>query len=76
MMYTKELLFNEFKDVTKKDQSKKKEIFTHRIAYLKSALKEDMIKVPRNFSNISITPEQLQNTIDCSSLQILETLSI
>jgi hypothetical protein len=24
-----------------------------------------MIKVPRNFSNISITPEQLQNTIDC-----------
>ena len=64
MMYTKELLFNEFKDVTKKDQSKKKETYTHRIAYL-SALKEDMIKVPRNFSNISITPEQLQNTIDC-----------
>ena len=66
MMYTKELLFNEFKDVTKKDQSKKKETYTHRIAYL-SALKEDMIKVPRNFSNISITPEQLQNTIDCWS---------
>ena len=64
MMYTKELLFNEFKDVTKKDQSKKKETYTHRIAYL-SALKEDMLKVPRNFSNISITPEQLQNTIDC-----------
>ena len=64
MMYTKELLFNEFKDVTKKDQSKKKETYTHRIAYL-SALKEDMIKVPRNFSNISITPEQLQNTINC-----------
>ena len=66
MMYTKELLFNEFKDVTKKDQSKKKETYTHRIAYL-SALKEDMIKVPRNFSNISITPDQLQNTIDCYS---------
>ena len=66
MMYTKELLFNEFKDVTKKDQSKKKETYTHRIAYL-SALKEDMIKVPRNFSNISITPEQLQNTINCWS---------
>ena len=64
MMYTKELIFNEFKDVTKKDQSKKKETYTHRIAYL-SALKEDMIKVPRNFSNISITPEQLQNTINC-----------
>jgi len=64
MMYTKELIFNEFKDVTKKDQSKKKETYTHRIAYL-SALKEDMIKVPRNFSNISITPDQLQNTIDC-----------
>ena len=64
MMYTKELIFNEFKDVTKKDKSKKKETYTHRIAYL-SALKEDMIKVHRNFSNISITPEQLQNTINC-----------
>ncbi len=52
--------------MTKKDQSKKKETYTHRIAYL-SALKEDMIKVPRNFSNISITPDQLQNTIDCWS---------
>ena len=66
MMYTKEMIFNEFKEVTKKDQSKKKETYTHRIAYL-SALKEDMIKVPRNFSNISISPEQLQNTIDCWS---------
>ena len=45
-MYTKEQLFNEFKDVTKKDQSKNKETYTHRIAYL-SALKEDIIKVFR-----------------------------
>jgi len=52
-MYTKEQLFNEFKDVTKKDQSKKNETYTHRIAYL-TALKEDMIKVPKNFSNLSI----------------------
>ena len=63
MMYTKELIFNEFKDVTKKDQSKKKETYTHRIAYL-SALKEDMIKVPKNFSNLSINEVQLQNLID------------
>ena len=63
-MYTKEQIFNEFKDVTKKDQSKKKETYTHRIAYLQS-LKEDMIKMPKNFTNISITPQQLQNTIDC-----------
>jgi len=62
-LYTKEQLFNEFKDVTKKDQSKNKETYTNRIAYL-SALKEDMIKVPRNFSNMSITPDQLQNLID------------
>lgn len=62
-MYTKEQIFTEFKDVTKKDQSKKKETYTHRISYL-SALKEDMIKVPKNFSNISITPDQLQNLID------------
>tara|TARA_R100000988_G_C3914755_1_gene123809 strand:- start:46 stop:393 length:348 start_codon:yes stop_codon:yes gene_type:complete len=65
-MYTKELIFSEFKEVTKKDQKKKKETYTHRIAYL-TALKEDMIKVPKHFSNISITPEQLQNTIDCWS---------
>ena len=63
-LYTKELLFTEFKEVTKKDQSKKKETFTHRIAYLKS-LKEDMIKMPKHFSNISMTTDQLQNTINC-----------
>ena len=63
MMYTKELIFNEFKEVTKKDQKKKKEIFTNRIEYLK-CLKEDMIKVPKNFSNINMTPDQLQNLID------------
>ena len=62
-MYTKEQLFNEFKDVTKKDQSKKNETYTHRIAYL-TALKEDMIKVPKNFSNLSINEVQLQNLID------------
>jgi len=62
-MYSKEQIFNEFKDVTKKDQSKKKETYTHRVAYLQS-LKEDMIKSPKNFSNISITPQQLQNLID------------
>jgi hypothetical protein len=63
MFYTKEMLFNEFKDVTKKDQSKKKETFTHRIAYL-TLLKEDMIKSPKNFSNVSLKPEQLQNLIN------------
>jgi len=62
-MYTKEQLFNEFKDVTQKDQSKNKETFTHRIAYLTS-LKEDMIKSPKNFSNLSINEVQLQNLID------------
>ena len=62
-LYTKEQLFNEFKDVTKKDQVKKKETYTHRIAYL-IALKEDMIQVPKNFSNMSITTDQLQNLID------------
>ena len=66
MMYTKELIFSEFKEVTKKDEKYKKPTYTNRIAYL-TALKEDMIKVPKNFSNISITPEQLQKTIDCWS---------
>ena len=64
MMYTKELIFNEFKEVTKKDVKSKKPSFKHRIAYLQS-LKEDMIKVPKNFSNWSVTPDQLQNTINC-----------
>lgn len=63
MFYTKEMIFNEFKDVTQKDQSKNKETFTHRIAYLTS-LKEDMIKAPKNFSNLSMTTDQLQNLID------------
>jgi len=62
MNITKEMIFTEFKDATKKDQSKKKETFTHRISYLKT-LKEDMIKVPKNFS-IKITPDQIQNLID------------
>ncbi len=62
-MYTKELVFTEFKEVTKRDQKGKKETFNHRIDYLKS-LKEDMIKNPKTFSNFRVTPEQLQNTID------------
>ena len=62
-MYTKELIFTEFKEVTKRDKKGKKETFNHRIDYLKS-LKEDMIKNPKTFSNFRVTPEQLQNTID------------
>ena len=63
MIYTKELLHNEFKEVTKKDQSKKKETFTHRVTYLQS-LKEDFDKSPKHFSNLNITSQQLQNLID------------
>ena len=63
MIYTKETLFKEFKDATKKDQVKKKEVFTNRISYLKT-LKEDMIKSPKYFTNISISSDQLQNLID------------
>ena len=61
MIITKEMIFDQFKDATKKDQSKKKETFTHRISYLKT-LKEDMIKVPKNFS-IKITSQQFDNLI-------------
>ena len=63
MMYTKELLFSEFKEVTKKDERSKKPSYKHRIAYLQS-LKEDFDKTPKNFSNINISSEQLQNLID------------
>jgi len=63
MMYTKELLYKEFNEVTKKDQSKKKEVFTNRLSYLKT-LKEDLIKNPKLFNNVAITTDQLQNLID------------
>ena len=61
MNITKEMIFDQFKDATKKDQSKKKETFTHRVSFLKT-LKEDMIKVPKNFS-IKITSQQFDNLI-------------
>ena len=62
MKITKEMIFDQFKDATKKDQSKKKETFTNRIEFLKT-LKDDIQKNPRNF-DISISQQQLQNLID------------
>ena len=63
MRINKEMIFEQFKDVTKKDQSKKKETFTNRIEFLKT-LKSDIQKNPRNF-DFNVTPDQLQNTINC-----------
>ena len=62
MKITKEMIFDQFKDATKKDQSKKKETFTNRIEFLKT-LKDDIKQNPKNF-DISPTQEQLQNLID------------
>ena len=62
MKITKEMIFEQFKDATKKDQSKKKETFTNRIEFLKT-LKDDVQKNPKNF-DISPTQQQLQNLID------------
>ena len=56
------MIFEQFKDATKKDQSKKKETFTNRIEFLKT-LKDDIQKNPKNF-DISPTQQQLQNLID------------
>ena len=56
------MIFDQFKDATKKDQSKKKETFTNRIEFLKT-LKDDIQKNPKNF-DISPTQQQLQNLID------------
>ena len=56
------MIFDQFKDATKKDQSKKKETFTNRIEFLKT-LKDDVQKNPKNF-DISITQQQFQNLID------------
>jgi len=68
MFYTKEMLHKEFAEVTLKDERNAlkpagKKSYKHRIEYLK-ALKEDMIKVPKNFSNLNLTTDQLQNLID------------
>ena len=62
MIITKEMIFDQFKDATKKDQSKKKETFTNRIEFLKT-LKDDVQKNPKNF-DISINLQQFQNLID------------
>ena len=62
MKITKEMIFDQFKDATKKDQSKKKETFTNRVEFLKT-LKDDIQKNPKNFE-ISPTQQQLQNLID------------
>ena len=62
MKITKEMIFDQFKDATKKDQSKKKEIFTNRVEFLKT-LKSDIQNNPKNF-DISMTPDQCQNLID------------
>ena len=62
MNITKEMIFDQFKDATKKDQSKKKETFTNRVEFLKT-LKDDVQKNPKNF-DISITQQQFQNLID------------
>ena len=56
------MIFDQFKDATKKDQSKKKETFTNRVEFLKT-LKDDIQKNPKNF-DISISQQQLQNLID------------
>ena len=63
MKITKEMIFDQFKDATNKDQSKKKETFTNRIEFLKT-LKSDIQKNPKNF-DFNVTPDQLQNTINC-----------
>ena len=55
------MIFDQFKDATKKDRSKKKETFTNRIEFLKT-LKDDVQKNPKNF-DFNVTPDQLQNTL-------------
>ena len=68
MFYTKEMIFKEFQMATQKDERNAmkmagKQSYKNRIAYL-TALKEDMIEAPKNFSNLSLTTDNLQNLID------------
>jgi len=61
MIITKEMIFDQFKDAEKKDLKSKKKTTVNRVNFLKT-LKEDMIKVPKNFS-IKITSQQFDNLI-------------
>ena len=58
--YTKEMMFSEFKDATKKDQKGKKEKYDNRIKFLKEMkqLKKDNPSVMRD---ISINQKQFDN---------------
>ena len=62
MIITKEMIFDQFKDATNKDLKSKKKTTVNRVNFLKT-LKEDMIKVPKNFS-IKITSQQFDNLIN------------
>ena len=53
------MIFDQFKDAEKKDLKSKKKTTVNRVNFLKT-LKEDMIKVPKNFS-IKITSQQFDN---------------
>ena len=56
------MIFDQFKDAEKKDLKSKKKTSINRVSFLKT-LKEDMIKVPKNFS-IKITSQQFDNLIN------------
>ena len=76
MFYTKEMIHTEFKALKKMREKRNKRNLTNtRIEYLKT-LKEDMIKSPKYFRDISMTTDQLQNIIDDWSHQNLLTLFI
>ena len=63
MNITKEMIFDQFKDATNKDLKSKKKTTINRVSFLKT-LKEDLIKNPKIFNNVSMTSDQLQNLID------------
>ena len=60
--YTKEMVFDEFKLATKKDQKCKKEKYTNRVQFLKEMkqLKKDN---PSAMRDVSITQKQFDNLI-------------
>jgi|TARA_B100000212_G_scaffold325189_1_gene286653 hypothetical protein len=64
--YTKEMMWQEFEDATKKDQKGKKEKYDNRIKFLKEMkqLKKDNPSVMRD---ISINQKQFDNLINCWS---------
>ena len=62
--YTKEMVLQEFKDATAKDEKKSKKTYTNRVEYLKG-LKKFKQETPQYMRDVKISVKQFDNLISC-----------